>query len=153
MTVQIFFDLQNHTTFHSEEMLVNLVRGRECFVGLYILFLTLVLSRCRRGCKRRWTGSWLTGLPPWRIVPGLFKTTLRLPSRRWDIFGFSRRTAFGSAPSAASSVVITDHFLHVQKANSFKKCVDNVWSNFCLFKLFSFQRNLYIHITYIHTYL
>ena len=29
-----FSNLQNHPTFHSEEKLVNLVRGRECFVGL-----------------------------------------------------------------------------------------------------------------------
>ena len=31
MSVQIFFILQNHPTFHSVERLVNLVRGRECF--------------------------------------------------------------------------------------------------------------------------
>ena len=33
------FSLQNHPTFHSEEMLVNLARGRECFVGLSILLV------------------------------------------------------------------------------------------------------------------
>ena len=35
----MFFNLQNHPTFHSEERLVNLVRGRECFVGLSILLV------------------------------------------------------------------------------------------------------------------
>ena len=30
-------NLQNNSTFHSEESLVNLERGRECFVGLSIL--------------------------------------------------------------------------------------------------------------------
>ena len=35
--MQIFFNLQNHPTFHSEERLVNLVRRRECSVGLSIL--------------------------------------------------------------------------------------------------------------------
>ena len=34
LNVQTFFNLQNQPTFHSEERLVNLVRGRECFVGL-----------------------------------------------------------------------------------------------------------------------
>ena len=37
LTVQIFFNPQNHPTFDSEERLVNLVRGRECFGGLSIL--------------------------------------------------------------------------------------------------------------------
>ena len=32
-----FFNLQNHLTFNSEERLVNLLRGRECFVGLSVL--------------------------------------------------------------------------------------------------------------------
>ena len=32
MTVQVFFNLQNHPTFHSEERVVNFVRGRERFV-------------------------------------------------------------------------------------------------------------------------
>ena len=32
--VHMFFNLQNHPTFHSEERLVNLVIGSECFVGL-----------------------------------------------------------------------------------------------------------------------
>ena len=31
------FNLQNHPTVHSEERLVNLVRGREHFVGLSLL--------------------------------------------------------------------------------------------------------------------
>ena len=35
----IVFNLQNHPTFHSEESLVNLVRGRECLVGLSILLV------------------------------------------------------------------------------------------------------------------
>ena len=39
LTVQIFSNLQSHPYFHSEERLVNLVRGRECFVGLYILLV------------------------------------------------------------------------------------------------------------------
>ena len=33
LSVNIFFSLQNHPTFHSEEQLVNLARGRECFVA------------------------------------------------------------------------------------------------------------------------
>ena len=37
-TVYIFYYIQNHPTFHSEEGLVNLVRERECFVSLSILF-------------------------------------------------------------------------------------------------------------------
>ena len=37
--VQMFTILQNHTTFHSEERLVNFVKGRECFVGLSILLI------------------------------------------------------------------------------------------------------------------
>ena len=36
-SVQFFFNLQNHPTFHSEQRLVNLERGRECFDGLSIL--------------------------------------------------------------------------------------------------------------------
>ena len=35
----IFYILLNHPTFHSEERLVNLVKGRECFVGLSILLV------------------------------------------------------------------------------------------------------------------
>ena len=34
MTKHIFFTQQNHPTFHWEERLINLERGRECFVGL-----------------------------------------------------------------------------------------------------------------------
>ena len=37
LTVQICYDLQNHPTFNSEEMLANSLRGRECFVGLSLL--------------------------------------------------------------------------------------------------------------------
>ena len=44
LTVQIFFNLQNYPLFHSEELMVNLVRGRECFVGLSIL-LSRVYTR------------------------------------------------------------------------------------------------------------
>ena len=39
MTVPFCFNLQNHPTFHSEERLVNLLRGGECFVGLSILLV------------------------------------------------------------------------------------------------------------------
>ena len=38
----IFFNLQNHPTFLSEERFVNLARGRECFVGLSILLVYVV---------------------------------------------------------------------------------------------------------------
>ena len=38
LTVHILFTQQNHPTFHSEERLINLERGRECLVGLSILF-------------------------------------------------------------------------------------------------------------------
>ena len=36
LTVHIFCNLQNHPNIHSEDRLVNLARGRECFVGLSI---------------------------------------------------------------------------------------------------------------------
>ena len=36
LIIQIFYNLQNQPTFHSEERLVNLARGREFFVGLSI---------------------------------------------------------------------------------------------------------------------
>ena len=39
MTAQLFFNLQNGPTLHSEERLVNIVRGRECFVGLFKTFV------------------------------------------------------------------------------------------------------------------
>ena len=42
MIVQIFFfNLQNSPTFHSEERLVNLARGRVCFVVLSIYIISL----------------------------------------------------------------------------------------------------------------
>ena len=31
-----FYNLQNHPTFHSKDRLVNIVRGRECFISLYL---------------------------------------------------------------------------------------------------------------------
>ena len=34
LSVQTFFNLQSHPTFHSEERLANIARGRECIVGL-----------------------------------------------------------------------------------------------------------------------
>ena len=34
LTVKNILNLQNHPIFHSEERLVNVVRGIECFVGL-----------------------------------------------------------------------------------------------------------------------
>ena len=39
LIVRIFFNLQNYPTFHSEERLVILERGRECFVLLVYLYL------------------------------------------------------------------------------------------------------------------
>ena len=39
LTVQLFFNLQNHPTFHSEERLVHLERGREGCIGLSILLV------------------------------------------------------------------------------------------------------------------
>ena len=45
LTVQLFFIVQNYPTVHSEERLANLVRGRECFVGLSILY---IISLCTR---------------------------------------------------------------------------------------------------------
>ena len=44
LTVRIFYNLQNPPTFHSEERLVNLARGRECFVGLSIYTVLLVYN-------------------------------------------------------------------------------------------------------------
>ena len=60
-----FFNLQTHPTFHSEEKLVNLERGRVCFVGLSILLVSAPTFHC--GLKRgsvesgRWT-RWLVWL-------------------------------------------------------------------------------------------
>ena len=39
LTVRIFYNLQNCQSLQSAERLANLVRGRECFVGLSILFV------------------------------------------------------------------------------------------------------------------
>ena len=39
LTVQVFYNLQNHPILHSEERLVTLVRGGECFVGLSIFLV------------------------------------------------------------------------------------------------------------------
>ena len=39
LTLQFFSNLQNYPTFTSEERLVNLQRGRECFVGLSVLLV------------------------------------------------------------------------------------------------------------------
>ena len=39
MTVNFFFNLLNHPTFPAEERLVNVLRKRECFVGLSILLV------------------------------------------------------------------------------------------------------------------
>ena len=36
---EFLFNLQNHPTFQSEERLVNLESGRECFIGLSILLV------------------------------------------------------------------------------------------------------------------
>ena len=49
LTIQIFFNLQNHPIFHSKEKLVNIVRGRECFVGLSILLVYDCTSRWSQG--------------------------------------------------------------------------------------------------------
>ena len=38
-TVKIFYNLQNHPTFHSEERLVNLAKRSECLVGLSLLLV------------------------------------------------------------------------------------------------------------------
>ena len=39
MTLQIFYNLQNHPTFHAEKRLVNLQRGSECCAGLSLLLV------------------------------------------------------------------------------------------------------------------
>ena len=44
MTVQMFYNLQNHPIFHSEERLVNLARRRECLVGLSLLLYCGVID-------------------------------------------------------------------------------------------------------------
>ena len=68
-TVHIFYNLQNEPTFHSEEMLVNLVIGRECFVGLSIFlvydFTPQVTSHVPTWCRYPEFGYWLnqTGRP------------------------------------------------------------------------------------------
>ena len=53
MTVHIFLNLQNHPTFHSEERLINVVRERECFVGLS----RLLVYACRAGRRGPGVGS------------------------------------------------------------------------------------------------
>ena len=42
MTKRVFYNLQSPLSFHWEERLVNLVRGRVCFVGLSILIVYVV---------------------------------------------------------------------------------------------------------------
>ena len=37
----MLYNLQNHPTFHSEERLINLARGRECFVDLSTYIVSL----------------------------------------------------------------------------------------------------------------
>ena len=49
LTLQIFFNLQNHPTFHSKERLVNFERVRDCLVGLSILLVyegPFLVQRC-----------------------------------------------------------------------------------------------------------
>ena len=48
MTAYIFFNIQNHTTFYPEEMLVNRVSGRECLVGLSIYINSFYSEQTRR---------------------------------------------------------------------------------------------------------
>ena len=38
MTAQTYFNLQNPPSFHSEERLVNVVRGRECALLVYLYY-------------------------------------------------------------------------------------------------------------------
>ena len=38
MTAQTYFNLQYHPTFHSEKRLVNVVRGRECALLVYLYY-------------------------------------------------------------------------------------------------------------------
>ena len=45
LTVQIFFHLLNQPTFHSEERLVNFVRGGEWFVGLSFIGGCAILKK------------------------------------------------------------------------------------------------------------
>ena len=42
LTVHIFYNLQSHHTFHSEERLVNLLSRRECLVGLSMLLIYML---------------------------------------------------------------------------------------------------------------
>ena len=56
LIIQIFYNLQNHPTFRSEERLVNLARGRECFVCLYTLLVKICVLPPRpelRGMMRK----------------------------------------------------------------------------------------------------
>ena len=47
LTIKMFFNQQNHLTFHSEERLANLVRGRECLCWpIYIISLCLIPALC-----------------------------------------------------------------------------------------------------------
>ena len=43
LTVQIFYNLQNHPTSTQRKGFVKVVRGRELFVGLSILFVYVAL--------------------------------------------------------------------------------------------------------------
>ena len=38
LTLQIVYNTLNHPFFHSKERMINLARGRECFVGLYLQY-------------------------------------------------------------------------------------------------------------------
>ena len=48
-TVKFFYNLQNRHTFHSEDRLVNLERGRECFVCLSMLLVYVYSKKIKRG--------------------------------------------------------------------------------------------------------
>ena len=71
LTVQIFYNLQNRPAFHSEERLVNNVRGRECFVSLSIF--SVYASTCAgwpgkggagaAGLQLLWDADWGTRSP------------------------------------------------------------------------------------------
>ena len=57
--MQIFFILQDHPTFRSEERLVNSVRGRERFVGLSILLCSVFYKITPLATQRKgWSTQW-----------------------------------------------------------------------------------------------
>ena len=74
LNVHIFYNLQNHPIFHSEERLVNFVRGRECFVSLSTLLVNALQGLVHK--KIRLMSFEDIGCPVQSMEEGLNQTLL-----------------------------------------------------------------------------